>query len=86
MKGYSDLDAANLTLQQQVKEAVMQNNKVEEGEGMVTVEGDVGRGRRTTPRAKGESIRSFQAKAETLLPTSNRQGQVIFCYSQIRRQ
>ena len=59
VKGYSDLDAANLTLQQQVKEAVMQNNKVEEGEGMVTAEGDVGQGRRTTPRAKGESIRSF---------------------------
>jgi type II secretory pathway predicted ATPase ExeA len=59
VKGYSDLVAANLTLQQQVKEAVMQNNKVEEGEGMVTVEGDVGRGRRTTPRAEGESIRSF---------------------------
>ena len=59
MKGYSDLDAANLMLQQQVKEAVIQNNKVEEGEGMVTVEGDVGWGRRTTPRAEEESIRSF---------------------------
>lgn len=59
VKGYSDLDAANLMLQQQVKEAVIQNNKVEEGEGMVTVEGDIGWGRRTTPRAGGESIRSF---------------------------